>query len=76
MHNPFVIPLAVISMPMPYHQSQEPIHFGVANPQIQTHGVSTAPFQIPLAMPFPIVGVAQVQQFQVCILILFVHKDS
>ncbi|KAI5430410.1 eukaryotic translation initiation factor 4G isoform X2 [Lathyrus oleraceus] len=62
MQKPSVIPLAGISMPVPYHQSQAPVHFGAAKPQIQSHGMSTAPLQIPLPMPFPIVSAAQVQQ--------------
>ncbi|XP_058752060.1 eukaryotic translation initiation factor 4G-like isoform X2 [Vicia villosa] len=62
MQKPSVIPLAGVSMPGPYHQSQAPVHFGAANPQIQSHGMSTAPLQMPLPMPFPIGSAAQVQQ--------------
>ncbi|CAK8541348.1 unnamed protein product [Lathyrus sativus] len=62
MQKPSVIPLAGISMPVPYHQSQAPVHFGAPNLQIQSHGMSTAPLQLPLPVPFPIVSAAQVQQ--------------
>jgi translation initiation factor 4G len=62
MQKPSVIPLPGMSMSMPYHQSQAPVHFGAANPQIQSHGISTAPNQMPLPMPFPIGNAAQVQQ--------------
>jgi translation initiation factor 4G len=62
MQNHSVVPLTGMSMPMPYHhQSQAPVHYGAANPQIQSHGMSTAPLQMPL-MPFPIGNAAQVQQ--------------
>ncbi|KEH22484.1 eukaryotic translation initiation factor 4G-like protein [Medicago truncatula] len=53
MHKPSVIPHPGISMSMPYHQSQAPVHFGAANPQIQSHA---------LPMPFPIGNAPQVQQ--------------
>ncbi|CAJ2669951.1 unnamed protein product [Trifolium pratense] len=60
MQNHSVVPLT--GMSMPYHQSQAPMHFGAANPQIQSHGMSTAPLQMPLPMPFQIGNAAQVQQ--------------
>lgn len=57
-----VIPPAGISMPMPYHQSQAPVHFGSPNPQIQSQGISTASLQMPLPMPLPIGSASQVQR--------------
>ncbi|KAK7339223.1 hypothetical protein VNO77_19878 [Canavalia gladiata] len=62
MQKPSAIALTGISMPMPYHQSQAPVHFGGPNPQIQSQGMSTASLQMPLQMPLPIGSAAQVQQ--------------
>nr|KYP37313.1 Eukaryotic translation initiation factor 4G [Cajanus cajan] len=62
MLKPSVVPVTGISMSTPYHQSQAPLQFGGANPQIQSQGMSTAPHQMPIPMPLPIGNATQVQQ--------------
>jgi len=52
--KPFVAPVTGISMSSSYHQSQAPLQFGGANPQIQS--------QMPTPMPLPIGNATQVQQ--------------
>ncbi|RZC02526.1 eukaryotic translation initiation factor 4G-like isoform X1 [Glycine soja] len=56
------VPVTGIPMPTPYHQSQAPLQFGSANPQIQSHGMSTASLQMPIPMPLPIGNATQVQR--------------
>ncbi|KAK7277206.1 hypothetical protein RIF29_18357 [Crotalaria pallida] len=60
--KPSVVPLAGISMPMPYHQSQASVQFGGPNPQIQSQGMSTTSLQMPIPIPIPIGNAAQVPQ--------------
>ncbi|KAL3028071.1 hypothetical protein AAZX31_03G093400 [Glycine max] len=56
------VPVTGISMSTPYHQSQAPLQFGGANPQIQSQGMSAASHQMPIPMPLPIGNATQVQQ--------------
>ncbi|KAL2319814.1 hypothetical protein Fmac_028783 [Flemingia macrophylla] len=62
MLKPSVVPVTGISISAPYHQSQAPLQFGGANPQIQSQGMSTAALQMPIPMPLPIGNATQVQQ--------------
>ncbi|XP_027905523.1 eukaryotic translation initiation factor 4G-like isoform X1 [Vigna unguiculata] len=60
--KPFVAPVTGISMSTSYHQSQAPLQFGGANPQIQSQGMTTTSIQMPIPMPLPIGNATQVQQ--------------
>ncbi|BAT96869.1 hypothetical protein LR48_Vigan11g161300 [Vigna angularis] len=62
MSKPFVAPVTGISVSTSYHQSQAPLQFGGANPQIQSHGMTTTSIQMPIPMPLPIGNATQVQQ--------------
>ncbi|RDX85233.1 Eukaryotic translation initiation factor 4G, partial [Mucuna pruriens] len=62
MPKPSVVPVTGISMSTPYHQSQAPLQFGGANPQIQSQGMSSVSLQMPVPMPLPIGNATQVQQ--------------
>ncbi|TKY68869.1 Eukaryotic translation initiation factor 4G [Spatholobus suberectus] len=62
MPKPSGVPVTGISMSTPYHQSQAPLQFGGANPQIQSQGMSTTSLQMPIPMPLPIGNATQVQQ--------------
>ncbi|PQM34209.1 eukaryotic translation initiation factor 4G [Prunus yedoensis var. nudiflora] len=59
--KPSALPMAGISMPMPFHQQQVSVQFGGPNQQIQSQGMSANSVQIPMPMPLPI-GSNQVQQ--------------
>ncbi|WVZ17624.1 hypothetical protein V8G54_010606 [Vigna mungo] len=62
MSKPFVAPVTGISISTSYNQSQAPLQFGGANPQIQSHGMTTTSIQMPIPMPLPIGNATQVQQ--------------
>ncbi|ONI22285.1 hypothetical protein PRUPE_2G118700 [Prunus persica] len=59
--KPSALPMAGISMPMPFHQQQVSVQFGGPNQQIQSQGMSANSVQIPMPMSVPI-GSNQVQQ--------------
>ncbi|XXG75706.1 hypothetical protein AAC387_Pa08g0222 [Persea americana] len=54
------IPIAGISMPMPYQQPAIPLQFGAPGAQMQSQGVTTSSLQIP--RPLPVGNTTQVQQ--------------
>ncbi|KAK9274050.1 hypothetical protein L1049_018864 [Liquidambar formosana] len=62
--KPSVLPMAGISMQMPFHHPQVPLQFGGPNPhpQIQSHGMTPTSLQMPLPMPLPMGNASQVQQ--------------
>lgn len=60
--KPAVLPMAGMSMPMPYHQHQPPfpMQFGGLNPHIQTQGMPNNSFH--MQMPLHVGSPPQVQQ--------------
>ncbi|XP_058205058.1 eukaryotic translation initiation factor 4G-like isoform X2 [Rhododendron vialii] len=57
-HKASMHPIPGVSMPMPFHQPQVPVQFGVPNPQIQSQGMTATS----LPMPFPMGNVPTLQQ--------------
>ena len=60
--KPTGLPMAGISMPIPYHQSPASMPFGGPNQQMPSQGVSASSLQMPMPMPLPMGSAAQVQQ--------------
>lgn len=57
-HKASMHPIPGVSMPMPFHQPQVPVQFGVPNPQIQSQGMTATS----LPMPFQMGNVPTLQQ--------------
>lgn len=60
--KPSVLPMAGISMQMPYHQPQVSVQFSGASTQIQSQGMTATSLQMPMPMPIPMGNASQVQQ--------------
>ncbi|XAR63295.1 hypothetical protein NMG60_11023182 [Bertholletia excelsa] len=57
-----VYPIPGVSVPMPYHQSQVPVQFGGANPQIPSQGMATTSLPMHMPIPLPMANAPQLQQ--------------
>lgn len=60
--KPSAIPMAGISMPLPFHQPTGPMQFGGPNPQIQSQGMPSSPLQMAMQMPLHMGSPSQVPQ--------------
>lgn len=58
--KPSALPAAGISVPLPFHQPTVPMQFGGPNPQIQSQGIPTSSFQMPMQMPLQMGNPSQV----------------
>lgn len=61
-HKPSVLPPAGMSTPMSFHQPTVHMQFGGPYPQIQSQGMPTTTFQMPMQMPVQMGNTPQVQQ--------------
>lgn len=60
--KPSAIPMAGISMPLPFHQPTVPMQFGGPNPQIQSQGIPSSSLQMAMQMPLHMGSPSQVPQ--------------
>lgn len=60
--KPSALPIAGVSMPLPFHQPTVSMQFGGPNPQIQPQGMATSSLQMPIQVPIQMGNPSQVPQ--------------